>query len=130
MNEQELGKAVTRLLDYGLDDLDQGTLEQLKAVRMKALENISQTIPVIASGDVGAGVAPALQGGGDDDSWNYSTRKLLSLVFLLIALIGVFYWQTTRFDTDEDEVDMMLLVDDLPVDAYLDDEIDTWLNHS
>lgn len=129
MNEQELGREVARLLDCGLDDLDQGTLERLKAARMKALENVPQTIPAIVPGSVSAGSAPALNAGGDD-GWNYSTRRLLSLVFLLLALVGVFYWQTTRFDTDEDEVDMMLLVDDLPVDAYLDDEIDTWLNHS
>lgn len=133
MNEQELGQKVARLLNASLDGLDQDTLDRLQAARMKALESIPQAVPAVAPGTVHAGTASVLQGGDGDDGWNYSTGKLLSLILLLLALVGVFYWQTARFDTadtDEDEVDMLLLVDDLPVDAYLDDEMDTWLNHS
>ena len=132
MNEQDLGQKVARLLNASLDDLDQDTLDRLKAARMKALENTLQTEAAVTD-NAYTGTVSVLQGGDGDDGWNYSTRKLVSLILLLLALAGVFYWQTARFDTsdtDEDEVDMLLLVDDLPVDAYLDDEMDTWLNHS
>ena len=38
------------------------------------------------------------------------------------------YWQTLQPGNESEEIDIMLLVDDLPVNAYLDDEFDEWLN--
>jgi hypothetical protein len=31
---------------------------------------------------------------------------------------------------ENEEIEIMLLVDDLPIDAYLDDELGEWLNQS
>ena len=39
MNEQEVGKKITKLLDLGLDDIKQSTLNQLQSARRTSLEN-------------------------------------------------------------------------------------------
>ena len=40
------------------------------------------------------------------------------------------YWQTLQQGDENEEIDIMLLVDDLPVNAYLDNEFDAWLDPS
>jgi hypothetical protein len=48
---------------------------------------------------------------------------------LLLALAGVWYWQTATQQQDED-VDAALLAGDLPVNAYVDHDFHSWLDQS
>ncbi|KIO49820.1 DUF3619 family protein [Nitrosospira sp. NpAV] len=121
MNEPELGGKVARLLNHGLDDIKQSTLNQLQSARRAALQNYQVTGEIVTAGH---GVSAR---GGDD--WHLRTGKWLSLIMLLFAFASVVYWQTFQQGDDNEEIDIMLLVDDLPVNAYLDDEFDAWLDH-
>jgi hypothetical protein len=49
---------------------------------------------------------------------------------LLFAITGIIYWQTFQQSDENEDIDIMLLLDDLPVNAYLDDEFDAWLEGS
>lgn len=120
MNEPELGRRVARLLDHGLDDIKQSTLNQLQSARRAALENYHMAEEIVT-----AGHGVSVQSGHDS---HIKTRKLLSLVTLLFALLSVIYWQTLQQGDENEEIDIMLLVDDLPINAYLNDEFDAWLD--
>lgn len=126
MNESELGKEITRLLDRGLDDIGQDTLQRLQAARRASLENYQMSETRVTTGG-----GTSAHSGHD----RHNVGKLLSLAALLFTLIGVIYWQTLQQGVLQqgDEIadfDIMLLADDLPVDAYLDDEFGEWLDRS
>ena len=122
MNEPEVGKEVARLLDNGLNDIKQSTLNQLQSARRASLENYRMADAIV---NVGRGVSAR---GGHD--WHLRTGKLLSLITLLFALVSVVYWQAFHQSDENEEIDIMLLVDDLPINAYLDNEFDAWLDPS
>jgi hypothetical protein len=124
MSEDEIGKSVARVLDHGLDNLKQGTLNRLQAARRAALENYQMAEAEVR---VGLGQGASARGGHE---WHLRTRKLLSAVMLLLALAGIVYWQTLQPIDENEEIDIMLLVDELPVNAYLDNELDAWLDPS
>jgi hypothetical protein len=124
MREDETGKNVARLLDHSLDNLKQSTLNRLQAARRAALDNY-QMAEARVSVRVGQGVSAR---GGHE--WQLKTRKVLSVITLLLALAGIVYWQTLQPIDENEEIDIMLLVDELPVNAYLDNELDAWLDPS
>lgn len=123
MNEPELGNKVARLLNQGLDDIGQDTLNRLQAARRSSLESYQMSESRVITG----GGTAAHSGHG----WHFNPGKVLSLFALLLALAGVAYWQTPiQQGSDIADLDIMLLSDELPVDAYLDDEFGEWLDHS
>ncbi|SOD41213.1 DUF3619 family protein [Nitrosovibrio sp. Nv4] len=126
MNEPEIGTKIARLLDRGLDDMKQGTLNRLESARRASLENyhIRETVVGVDHGHSGQGASAR---SGHD--WYSRTAKLLSAIALLFALASIAYWQTLQQSDENEDIDIMLLVDDLPINAYLDDEFDTWLDH-
>ena len=47
MNEHEIGKKITQLLDLGLDDIKQSTLNRLQSARRASLENYHMAESVV-----------------------------------------------------------------------------------
>ena len=41
--------------------------------------------------------------------------------------MGIIYWQSLQQGDENEDIDIMLLVDDLPINAYLDNEFEAWL---
>lgn len=122
MNEPELGRKVAQLLDNGLGDLKQGTLNQLQSARRASLENYRMAETIVT-----AGRGASARVGND---WRLKTGKLLSLITFLLVLASAVYWQALTQSDENEEIDIMLLVDDLPINAYLDNELDAWLDPS
>jgi hypothetical protein len=122
MNESQTGKKVTQILDGGLDDIRQGALDRLQSARRAALENYRSAETIV---NVGRGASAR---NGHD--WHLKTRKFVSLVSLLLALMGIVYWQSLQQGDENEDIDIMLLIDELPVNAYLDNEFDAWLSGS
>jgi len=119
MNEQQFGNKVRHLLNQGLE-LDPVQRERLREAREQALER-RRPEPV-----------PALRWAtnvlGTFDGWrSLSTRVLLPLAVLAIALSGIYSWQEKRRVAELVEIDSQLLTDDLPIDAYLDRGFQNWL---
>jgi len=53
--------------------------------------------------------------------------KLLLLLTILLVLVSTVDWQF--LDNDKYAViDTMILADDLPIDAYIDNELEEWLD--
>ena len=120
MNEHEVGKKITKLLDLGLDDIKQSTLNRLQSARRASLESYYMAESVA---NVGQGTSAR-----NGNEWQIKTGKLLSIIALLFALAGIFYWQTLQQSDENEEIDILVLTDDLPINAYLDDGFDAWLD--
>ena len=120
MNEQKLGKEVASLLDYSADEnIKQSTLYRLQSARRAALENYQSTSGVINSGN-----GTSAYGGHDG---HFNAGKLLLLLTVLFVLVNMVYWQFVDNDKYA-AIDAMILADDLPINAYIDNEFDEWLD--
>lgn len=122
MNEQELGKEIAKLLDSSADEhIKQSTLYRLQSARRAALESYQPTMRVMNSGN-GTSIY-----GGHDGHFNAGKLFLLLTLIVLFALVCMAYWQS--LDNDRySALDTMILADDLPIDAYIDNEFDEWLD--
>lgn len=120
MNEQELGKKIAKLLDCSADEnIKQSVLYRLQSARRAALENYQPaTLKIMNSG----GSASVFGGHG----WHFTSAKLLLLLTVLFILMNIAYSQF--LDDKYAAIDTMILADDLPIDAYIDNEFDEWLN--
>jgi len=120
MNEQEFGKEISRLLDQGADQtIKQSTLYRLQVARRAALENCQPTMNIIQSGN-GTSVY------GRHSGHMYAMKELLLMTVLFILMNIVYYqfWDNDKYAA----IDTMILADDLPIDAYIANEFDEWLD--
>ena len=122
MNEREFGLKIKQQLDQSLN-LEASTLGRLKRAREQALARQRVTEPAIA-----LAWADGLVG----RMWGntVSARVALGGAALILALVGVQYWQRTPSVEEIADIDAALLSSDLPINAYLDKSFDTWLKRS
>lgn len=112
MNEQEMGKEIARLLDFGANKtIKQSTLYRLQSARRAALENYHPTLEIINSGN-GTSVY-----GGHDEHFNAGKLLLLLIALLTFAVVSTTYWQFL-----EKGKSTTMLVDDLSTETYIDNE--------
>ena len=122
MNERKFGHQFKQQLDQALD-LEPATLNRLKVAREQALSRQRMTEPAFALAWVDA-VVGRLSG-------NLASASIaVAGAALIIALVGIQYWQQTPTVEEIEEIDAALLTSDLPINAYLDKSFDTWLKRS
>ncbi|OFZ97721.1 MAG: hypothetical protein A2Z44_07990, partial [Betaproteobacteria bacterium RBG_19FT_COMBO_58_11] len=114
MNDREFGNKIKQDLNYGLGRLDARVTERLKQARERALdayaaqEQTASSSPYALAGHHGQVMHhPAL-----------APLKWLPLAMLMLALLGVMYWQQ-EMNADED-IDVALLASDIPLNVYTD----------
>jgi hypothetical protein len=122
MNEQEFGRQIKQQLDQALA-LEAATLNQLKAARNQALARQRMAEPAFALAWADA-VVGRLSGNPA------SAGIALAGAALILALVGIQYWQRSPTVEEIAEIDAALLTSDLPINAYLDKSFDTWLKRS
>lgn len=120
MNEDRYGSRVRQALNHGLQDISPASARRLEAARHLALARQKQ-----------AGVELAVAGGGMG-SLKFGTdhpyfRHIMSVVALLIGMWISFYWHSVQYVTELEEVDSALLADDIPPEAFLDNDFFEWL---
>ena len=125
MNQQEheLAGKITQHLNYGADQIDAATRARLLAARKEALSHYKDR-PEPVWGLAWAG--HAMRVGGH----RFEMRQLIAVASLIAALIAVVYWQNQGPSNEIAEIDLGLLTDDLPINAYLDRGFDSWLKRS
>lgn len=123
-HDQELADKIVRYLNYGAGQLGDETRGRLLAARNVALSHY-QDKPEPAWGLAWAGHAITKSGGR-----RFDARYLIMAAALIAGLIGVIYWQTRSPANEIAEIDLGLLTDDLPINAYLDRSFDSWLKRS
>jgi hypothetical protein len=122
MNERKFGYQIKQQLDQGLG-LEPATLKRLKAVREQALARQRMTEPAFALAWADAVVGRF--------SGNPASASIALIgAALILALVGIQYWQQQPSVEDIEEIDAAILTSDLPINAYLDNSFDTWLKRS
>jgi hypothetical protein len=122
MNEREFGYQIKQQLDRTLD-LEAATLDRLKAARTQALARQRMTEPVFVLAWADA-IAGRLSG------HPASASIAVAGAALILALVGIQYWQQTPSVEEIEEIDAAILTGDLPINAYLDKSFDSWLKRS
>ena len=122
MNEREFGYQIKQQLDHSLD-LEPATLNRLKLAREQALARQRMAEPAYALAWADAIV-------GRLASRPASASIALGVAALILALVGIQYWQHTPSVEEIEEIDAAILTGDLPINAYLDKSFDTWLKRS
>jgi len=123
--EHELAKKLVQYLDYGVDQLEPGVRERLAVARRTALAHYREK-PATVLGLAWAGQAAVRF----TEHRSYSARLLIAAAALLLATAGVVYWQSTGPANGLNDIDLYLLTDELPINAYLDKGFDSWLKRS
>jgi hypothetical protein len=125
MNQQdELATRIARLLDESTDKLSPQRRDALAQAREAALARYSaQRQPVAAP-------AWASTIGNITERSVFGVRYLIPLAALVLGLIGVLYVQTNGVMSSIADIDLRLLTDELPIDAYLDKDFESWLERS
>jgi hypothetical protein len=122
MNEQELARKIAKHLDHGVDGIQSATRYRLQAGRLVALARCRQ--PKLAFGMAWAGDIGSFFGRGRITISHY----LAAAALLIVSAVGITYWQMTS--DDDTDIELSLLTDELPINAYLDNEFQTWLKRS
>jgi hypothetical protein len=122
MNESKFGYKIKQQLDQALD-LEPAARNRLKVAREQALVRQRMTEPVFVLAWADA-VVGRLSGNPA------SASIALAGAVLILALVGIQYWQQTPTVEEIEEIDAAILTGDLPINAYLDKSFDTWLKRS
>ena len=120
MNEEHFGSRIRQALNHSAADIPQAASRRLEAARHLALARQKQSAAELRT--VGAGSHSFKLGGPTP----YLTQ-VLAIVALLLGMWISFYWHSVQYITELEEVDSALLSDDLPPEAFMDDDFFAWL---
>ena len=127
MNQQdELAGRIARLLDEGAGQLAPSLRDRLYEARTLALSHHRDR-------KTERGLVPALATpiANVTEGSVFGVRYLIPVAALVLGLIGVVYVNTTGgVSNDIADIDVGLLTDELPINAFLDQGLDSWLKRS
>ena len=121
MNEERYASRVRQALNHGLKDIPPASARRLEAARHLALSRQKQEFPQLAlAGDHGRRHFHFM-------SDNRHLRQILAVLALLFGMWISFYLDSVKYISAIEEVDSALLSDDLPPEAFLDNDFFKWL---
>lgn len=120
MNEKEFGAKLKPWLDRAAGGVGEMQATRLKAARLRALDAYQEPVRVLGLITVSGGTAQVIR-------YSIVQRALLFLPVLL--LIGFLAAQSME-EPDLGELDAQLLTQELPPDAFLDQDFRSWLGKS
>jgi hypothetical protein len=120
MNEQEFGTRLKPWLDRAAADVGELQATRLKSARLRAMDRFREPVRLLGLVTVGAGTA---------DTIRYSVVQRALLVLPVLALIAALTIQSVG-EADPGELDAQLLTGELPPQAFLDQDLRSWLGKS
>ena len=117
MNEKEFGTRLKPWLDRTAAGMGEMQATRLKAARLRALDRFREPVRILGLVPVGADTAETLR-------YTVVPRALLWLPIL--ALLTVLAFQSVS-EPDLGEIDAMLLTQELPIEAFIDQDFRSWL---
>jgi hypothetical protein len=119
MNEKEFAAKLKPWLERTAHDIGEMQATRLKAARLRALDAYREPVRLLGLVTVDHGTAQTLQ-------YTVFQRALMWLpVVALIAFLGT---QAANPQPDLGDLDAQLLTQELPPDAFLDQDFRSWLN--
>ena len=119
---------IRRALNESTENLSASTLDRLANARKMALASKKQEVPVAAfvlKGILAGHSGFSFQG---PSSWLGKFGVALPLLVLIIGLFGIYEYEQQQRISDLAEIDVAVLADELPPDAYLDTGFSAFLN--
>lgn len=117
MNNKNLTTdSIRQHLNHSTAQIDEDTIENLRRARTRALESyrMQQETPVLAwLSQHGLWIV------SPSSSHRY-THWIAALLFLACMISGIAYLQQSNAEHDHSDIDIAILSDDLPVDAYVE----------
>lgn len=122
-HEHEIAEKIVRRLDLGSRNISSDAAARLAAAREQALAQFQfQQAPELGAAGPGRFISYMIERPAA------GARYTISLAVLILGLAGIVYWQSSNGSGNEvADLDVRLLTDDLPIDAYLDKGFDSWL---
>ncbi len=120
MNENEFSSKLRPWLERSADAVGELQATRLKAARLKALDAYREPVSILGLVRVGGGLAQNL---------HYFVVQRALMWLPLVALLAVLAVQSTA-ELDIGELDAQLLTQELPPDAFLDQDFKSWLGKS
>lgn len=120
MNEERYAYRVRQALNHGLKDIPPAATRRLEAARHLALSRQKQPLGQLAA--AGVGHLGARFGG----SIPY-LKQILAILALVLGMWISFYWHSVQYVTELEDVDSALLSDDIPPEAFMDNDFFEWL---
>ncbi len=139
-DEQDIfARRVVARLSEASQDLPYDISERLRAARVQALAKRKAVATAPATAPISASATPTslvqqgqqavLGSGGHDFGWLSGLGSLVPLLALVAGLMFIQTFHESRGAHDVAEVDMALLTDDLPPQAYSDPGFLQYLKH-
>ena len=117
MNEKEFGAKLKPWLDRSAASMGDLQATQLKAARLRALDAFAEPVRLLGLVPVAPGTAYTIQ---------YSIVQRALLVLPLLALLAALAFKSVG-EGDIGALDAQLLTQELPPDAFLDQDFRSWL---
>jgi hypothetical protein len=117
MNEKEFGAKLKPWLDRSADGMGEMQATRLKSARLRALDAYREPVRLFGLVTMSAGTAQALQ---------YSVLQRSLLWLPVVVLVAALAMQSAA-EPDLGELDAQLLTQELPPDAFLDQDFRSWL---
>ena len=127
MNEERYGYRVRQAQNHGLKDISPASSRRLEAARHLALSRQKQAAPELVLASQGASTAIGFGSNRPGGQPHPYLRQALAVAALLLGMWIAFYWHSVQYVTELEEVDSALLSDDLPPEAFLDNDFFEWL---
>ena len=125
MNEERYASRIRQALNHGLNDIPPAAARRLEAARHLALSKQKQLAPEFSLASAGASGNASVR---HDSAFNLPyARQFLAVFALLLGMWLSFYWHSVEYVSELEALDSALLSDDLPPEAFLDNDIFEWL---
>jgi hypothetical protein len=120
MKEERYAYRVRQALNHGLNDIPPAASRRLEAARHLALSKQKQPVHQAVLAHAG--------------NWSFSSaaelpylKQLLAITALLLGMWISFYLDSVNYVHALEEADSALLSDDLPPEAFMDNDLFEWL---
>ena len=121
MNEKEFASRLKPFLDRAADQVGEVQATKLKSARLRALDAYREPVRLFGLVPVAAGTAHTI---------HYGVVQRALLWLPIAALLATLAIQSMNDVDDLGDLDAQLLTQELPPDAFLDQDFRSWLGKS
>jgi hypothetical protein len=119
MNDQEFASKLKPWLDRAAAGVGEMQATRLKSARLRALDAYREPVRLFGLVTVAHGTATTLR---------YSVLQRALLVLPIAAFMAFLAFQSLHAEPDLGDLDAQLLTQELPPDAFLDQDFRSWLS--
>ena len=121
MNEKEFASKIKPWLERAAGEVGDIEATRLKSARLRALDAYKEPVRLLGLLTVSGGTLQQL---------HYSLVQRSLLWLPIVAFVAVLAVMSANPEPDIGELDVQLLTQELPPDAFLDQEFRSWLGNS